>query len=216
MVKSISDKIFEVIRDDITWGKYRPGERLVENQFIECFQVSRSPVREALKKLESEGLVERNGRGVEVTCLSVKEVDELYSLRGLLESYATGLAAEKFEKQDISYLKDLHEKLKIAATNMDIVNWLTYNDLFHDYFCKRCGNANLIQLIDNIKRKVYRYRYITVNIPGHYTSYLWEHEQIMEGCKNNNGKIAEKYMKLHWKNTQMILAKHLNEINPNY
>ena len=217
MAKSLREKIYQKIRDDITFGTFGPGERLVEDRLAKEFKASRSPIREALRQLESEGLItfERN-KGITIARLSIKQVDEIYTLRCLLESYAAGLTAERVMKKDVSYLIDLQEKLRVAAKNMDLRKWLQNNALFHDFLCERCGNSNLIQVLDNLKRRVYRYHYITVSIPGHFETYLGHHAGMLEGCEKNDGEMAEKYMKLHLEMIKDVLVNHLNKVTPNY
>ena len=217
MTKSLREKIYEKIRDDITFGKFAPGERLIEDRLAEEFKASRSPIREALRQLESEGLIlfERN-RGITIARLSIKQVDEIYTLRWLLESYAARLTAERFAKKDTPYLKDLQENLRVAAKNMDLRDWLHNNRLFHNFLSNHCGNSNLIQVLENLNRRVYRYHYITVSISGHFEIYLGHHEGMLRGCENNDGEMAEKYMKLHLKTIKDILINHLNEVTPNY
>jgi len=217
MKESLREKIYQKIRDDITYGKFLPGERLVEERLAEEFKASRSPIREALRQLESEGLItfERN-RGITITKLSIKQVDEIYTLRCLLESYAAGLTAERITKKDVPFLIDLQEKLSVAAKNMDLRDWLHNNALFHGFLCEHCGNSNLIQVLDILKRRVYRYHYITVSIPGNFEIYLGHHAGMLEGCEKNDGEMAEKYMKLHLETVKDVLINHLNELIPNY
>ena len=217
MNKSLREKIYEKVRDDITYGKYAPGERVVEERLVEEFKASRSPIREALRQLESEGLItfERN-KGITIARLSIKQVDEIYTLFWLLESYATHLTAVRFSKKDMPYLRGLQENLRAAAKNIHLKNWLHNNTSFHNYLSKHCGNNNLIQVLSNLKRRVYRYHYITLTIPGHFEAYLGQHEGILRGCEKNDGKMAEKYMKLHLQTIKDVLINHLNEIVPNY
>ncbi|HEA65500.1 hypothetical protein LCGC14_2459970 [marine sediment metagenome] len=218
MAKSLlREKIYQTIRDDITYGKFAPGERLVEDRLVEEFKASRSPIREALRQLESEGLItfERN-KGITIARLSIKQVDEIYTLRCLLESGAACLTAESITKKDVAHLRDLQEKLRVAVKNMDLRDWLHNNALFHNFLCEHCGNSNLIQVLDNLKRRVYRYHYITVSVPGHFETYLGHHEGMLQACEKNDGEMAEKYMKLHLKTVKDVLINHLNKITPNY
>jgi len=214
MDKSLREKIYEKIRDDIAFEKFLPGERLVENQLVQEFKTSRSPIREALRQLESEGLIvfERN-KGIKVARLSIKEVDEIYTLRCLLESYAARLTTEKCLKKDIKYLKGLQTNLIMAAKNVGLRDWLYNNMLFHNFFCDNCGNTNMVRVLDNLKRRIYRYFYITVSIPGNFETYLTHHEGLLEACKNNNGEMAENYMKIHLQTVKNVLINHLNEID---
>jgi DNA-binding GntR family transcriptional regulator len=179
---------------------------------VERFKTSRSPIREALRQLESEGLItfERN-KGITVSRLTIQEIDEIYSLRWLLESYAAHLSAERATRKDVAYLKDLHRKLKVAAKDSDLVKWIHNNILFHDFFSENPGNNNLQQVLTMIKRRVYRYHYMIVRIPGHFKAYLEHHEGILRACELNDGKMAEKYMKAHVQTIKKVLIDYLNK-----
>ena len=211
MPESLRQKIYQSIREDITYGKLFPGERLVESQLAEKFKASRSPIREALRQLESEGLIRLNqNKGITVARLSAKEVDEIYSLRWLLESYAARLSAGQATKAHLVYLKDLHEKLKVAGRNADLSSWIHHNILFHDFFSENSGNSNLHQMLVNLKNRVYLYHYIIVSVPGNFQVYLDHHEEILKACKKNDGEMAEKYMKLHIEHIKQVLIHHLD------
>ena len=96
MPRSVRETIYEAIRDEITYGELLPGERLTEKELSEKFKASRSTIRECLRQLESEALLTyASHKGFTVSKLSIKQVEEIYNLRGLLESYATRLTAEK-------------------------------------------------------------------------------------------------------------------------
>lgn len=116
MVQRLKETIYQKIRDDITYGILSPGERLIESKLGEEFGASRSPVREVLHQLVSEGLAtfERN-KGITVSRLSIKQVDEIYNLRIVLESFAAGLTAARTREKDIQYLLTLHGALPKAA-----------------------------------------------------------------------------------------------------
>ncbi len=212
MKESLREKICQTIRDDITYGKLFPGERLVESKLVERFKTSRSPIREALRQLESEGLItfERN-KGITVSKLSIQEIDEIYRLRWLLESYAAHLSAERATRSDVAYLKDLHGKLKVAARNSDLLSWIHNNILFHDFFSGNSGNSNLKQVLSTIQRRVYRYHYLIIRIPGYFKAYIEHHEGVLRACELNDGKMAEKYMKAHIQTIRTVLIDYLNK-----
>ena len=213
MTKSLREKVYQKIRDDITYGKVNPGERLVENKLCEEFKASRSPIREAMRQLESEGLIEfERNKGITVSKLSIKQVDEIYDLRGLLESYATRLNAARATNKDVAFLIDLNKKLRMAAKAYDLKSWLSNNTLFHNFVSGHSGNSNLSQMLDNLKRRVYRYQYMIVRIPGHFESYLRHHEGIIRGYEKKDGKMAERYMKLHLEKIKKVLIEYLKSM----
>jgi DNA-binding GntR family transcriptional regulator len=210
MEKSLRDKIYEKTRDDITWGRLAPGERLVEDRLAEEFKASRSPVREALRLLEAEGLItfERN-RGITVAKLSIKQVEEIYVMRWLLEGYAARVTGSNIAPKGIARLVDLNEKLQVAGKQRALKEWFNYNSLFHNYFYEQCGNSNLIKVVDNLKRKVSRYDYVSMSVPWNFETSLEHHEGMIEGCKKNDGEMVEKFMKLHLESNKETLINHL-------
>lgn len=212
MKKSLRDEIYEKVKENITHGLLSPGERLIEDQLAKTFNASRSPVREALRLLESEGLIkfERN-KGITVSKLSIKEVEEIYELRWLLEGHAAYLTAEKATKKDVAYLKELQGHLRLAAKNVDMKAWLANNAEFHRFFSDKCGNQNLVKLVINLKNNVNRYHFITITVPWHFDLYLDQHEKMITGCELNDGELSEKYMKMHLQHIKMVLIDQLQE-----
>ena len=212
MQKSVRERIYQEIRDQITYCKLNPGERLVESSLAIEFSASRSPIREALRQLESQGLLtfERN-KGYTVSKLSVKQVDEVYNIRWLLESYATRLAVEKATKKDVGYLDGLNKKLYEAVKQNDLKAWLYHNTLFHTFFYDNCGNDNLQTILNTLHLRIHRYKYIIISLPGHFEDYLAKHDGILRACREQDGDLAEHYMKLHIKTIKEILITHLND-----
>jgi DNA-binding GntR family transcriptional regulator len=212
MTESLREKIYKDIRDDIMQGKLLPGQRVVESVLVERFKVSRSPIRESLRRLESEGMITlEHNKGITVSRLSSQEIEEIYNLRWLLESYAAHLSAERATKNDVAYLKDLNSKLKAAAKNYDLMSWIHNNILFHDFLSENSGNGNLTQVLSSIKRRVYRYHYMIIRIPGHFKTYLDQHEGILKACENKDGKGAEKHMKAHLQTIKRVLIDYLDK-----
>lgn len=212
MTESLRQKIYYSIRDDITYGRLTPGERLVEFELAKKFKASRSPIREAIRQLESEGLIRFNqNKGITVSKLSTQEIEEIYNLRWLLESYAARLSAEKATKTHVVYLRDLHKKLKLSAKNSDLPSWIQNNILFHDFFSENSGNSNLHQILVTLKRRVYLYHYVIVSVPGNFKTYIEHHDQILRACERKDGEMAGKHMKLHIETIKQVLINYLNK-----
>ena len=208
---SLREKIYFKIRNDITFGNLMPGQRLVEANLAHQFNASRSPIREALRQLESEGFIqlERN-KGITVSNLSIEQVSEIYDIRWLIESYATSISARKIDEKQLAYLRNLHNVLKKAAKESDYISWLKNNASFHNFFSDNCGNTNLIQILDILKRRVFRYHYIAVRSPMNFKDYLGHHEGILRACEKNDGGMAEKYMKEHLEYVKKVILEDLN------
>jgi DNA-binding GntR family transcriptional regulator len=212
MGESLKDIIYQKTRERIVNGRLLPGERLTEVRLAEEFKTSRSPIREALRTLESEGLItfEKN-KGISIAKLSRKQINEIFALRVLLEGSAARLTAEVMNKNDLALLKS-HQKLqKMAAKNLDMSSWFKTNKMFHDFLFLNCGNMLLIQFIMNLKRRIARYNFITINLPWKFKIFLEQHEKIIEGCKLNDGEMAEKYMKIHIDTIKQDLMKEIEE-----
>ncbi|MBU1274941.1 MAG: GntR family transcriptional regulator [Proteobacteria bacterium] len=212
MPLSVRERIYEAIRDEITYGELLPGERLTEKELSEKFQASRSTIRECLRQLESEGLLTfESHKGFRVSKLSTRQVEEIYDLRWLLESYATRLTAEKTTPAQVAHLEKLQEGCGKAAHKSDLKAWLKYNTAFHNFFYENCGNDNLKLLLDTLKRRIYRYQYIIIQIPGHFENYLAQHEKIIEACRHNDGRAAEKQMQTHLRGIKKVLLEQFEK-----
>jgi DNA-binding GntR family transcriptional regulator len=212
MPESVRERIYEAIRDTITYGEVLPGERLTEKELSEKFKASRSTIRECLRQLESEGLLAfEPHKGFRVSKLSTRQVEEIYNLRWLLESYATRLTAEKATPAQVTQLGKLQEGCRKAAAKGDLKDWLKYNNAFHLFFYDNCGNQNLKLLLDTLKRRIYRYHYIIIQIPGHFPKYLDQHQKIIETCRNQDGRAAEKHMKAHLDGVKNILLEQFQK-----
>ena len=211
MNKSVREKIYEHIRDQITYCRLNPGERLTESALANAFHASRSPIREALRQLESEGLLTfEPNKGFTVSKLSIRQVDEIYSIRWLLESYATRLTVESITSEHIAFLEELNERCRVAAEKVDLPSWLQHNSAFHSYFYDHCGNENLRMILQTLQRRIHRYKYIIVSVPGHFRTYLSQHDGILKACRKRDGEKGEHYMKLHIQTIREVLLGHLN------
>jgi DNA-binding GntR family transcriptional regulator len=211
--KSLRETIYEQIRDDITFGKLYPGQRLTEDTLANALKVSRSPVREALRQLESEGLItfERN-KGIAVSKLSLKQVDEIFDIRMVLEGYAAFLSAQKkFTRDELRYLKGLNTSLHEAAANNDVHSWLDHNANFHKFFQNRSGNSNLQQLISMLERRVYRYKYMSVSFPTQFKYFLEQHEKLIKACEQNNPDLVMEHMKEHLIYVKGVIMDYLKK-----
>ena len=209
---SVRERLYEALRDEIMYGHLSPGERVTEKELSEKFQASRGTIRECLRQLETEGLLTfENHKGYRVSKLSTREVDEIYSLRMLLESYATRLTAEKMTPTHISYLEKAQNGCIKAAEKLDFSGWLKYNTDFHHFFYEHCGNENLRILLDILKRRIYRYQYIIISIPGHFDEYLTSHKKVIEACRKKDGDAAEKFMREHLDGIKKILLNRLKD-----
>ncbi|MGO0802558.1 GntR family transcriptional regulator, partial [Clostridioides difficile] len=156
--KPLRDVVFENLREAILEGKLKPGQRLMEVQLAEQLGVSRTPVREAIRKLELEGLVVMLPRkGAYVANMSLKDIMDVLEVRASLEGLAAYLAAERISDEDIKKLKDISEEFKKSTLESDVDALLKLDVEFHECIFKATNNKKLIQLINSLWEQVYRF-----------------------------------------------------------
>jgi DNA-binding GntR family transcriptional regulator len=202
--------IYERIRDDITFGHLLPGERLTEIKLSGMYQVSRSPIREALRQLQSDGLIrfERN-KGMEVTKLSIEKVAEIYDVRALQEGFAVRIGIDRLDSEDIDNLTALHNSLILAARNRDMREWIDKNSTFHAYFRDKAGNETLNQLIMMLKRRTFLYQRMSLSFDRYYDVYVDHHADILDACRKRDLDRAEFAMRTHVMATKQAVVENL-------
>lgn len=204
--KSLVTSIVEKIEEQILSGELEPGERIFEQRLCEDLDVSRSPVREALITLESQGFVVKEARkGVRVAEPTPKEITDAYTIRANLESLATYLTVQRSSPSLIEKLEALNDKLKQICTTGATNEYYRINLEFHDAIINECGNEQLIQMLHVFIKKTARYRKQILFFPGRIEESLKKHEQLIQSLKERNAERAEKIRK------ELILSsiKHL-------
>ena len=210
MSESLREKIYKKIRRDITIGNLSPGERLVEIKLSEELQASRGLIREALLQLVSEGfLTSKKNKGISVTKLTLKQIDEILSLRCLLEGFAVRLTAERLQKKGLAQLKSMQKALVKATKNGSLTDWTDTNIAFHQFFIENSSNNHLIQFLDGLRCRTYRYSVVSITIPGAQETFVQDHENIITACESGDPKAAEEFMQKHMEHSKNALLSHL-------
>jgi GntR family transcriptional regulator of gluconate operon len=148
----LGETVAQMLRRAILSGELEPGTHLVESMLSERFQVSRAPIREALRVLDGEGLVESRRRGVYVKALSRQDVWELYNLRGLLEVAAVELAVERFDDDDIAALRAHLGEMAAAVRDGRTLDFAEADMRFHTAFFERAGHRRLLRLWQSVSQ----------------------------------------------------------------
>ena len=155
----LRDVVFNTLRDAILTGKLLPGERLMENQLADKLGVSRTPVREALRMLELENLVELVPRkGAQVLDMSEKDIVDILEVRSALEGLATSLACKKMKREDLQKLKAMEADFEQAVSERNVERFVEIDEEFHDAIFESTENVKLIQMFRNLRIQLYRYR----------------------------------------------------------
>ena len=212
----LRESIANSIRDSITRGKLKPGERLWEPVVAEQLGVSRTPIREAFLQLESEGLVEVMPRkGAIVSDVSVKNAEELYIVRSVLEGLAARLTSEKITDELICGLKDINEKLieYVKEESDNFIEITKLNNEFHDIINRSSCNDKLCQTIDVLRKQTMRYNYIYLSTLLRLKVSVKEHEEIIEFLSKKNAEESEKFMRKHIENAGKELCEYIKKNN---
>lgn len=222
--QTLADAIAEGLRQAILAGALADGEVLRQADLAARFQVSRVPIREALLKLEGDGLVEtRPRRGTVVTSLNAEDFQEILEMRLALEPLALGFAIERLTQDDLAaagaILDEAEASLRRAATGMDETKaefetrWGDGNWGFHRALYAACGKTRLLDTIENLNLLFARHLRMRLNIvapallsppagsgiqnTNEWTDVLREHRQILEACKNKDTEAAQALLKQH-------------------
>ena len=155
----LRDVVFNTLRKAILTGQLKPGERLMEVHLANRLGVSRTPIREAIRKLELEGLVLMIPRkGAEVARISEKSLREVLEVRRSLEELATELACQRMEDEALLELEEAQENFRSAVQKGDLMNIAETDEHYHDVIYHGTGNSRLVQILNNLQEQMYRYR----------------------------------------------------------
>jgi DNA-binding GntR family transcriptional regulator len=214
---SSSDEAYVAIRRAILDGSLRPGERIIEQRLAQQLNVSRTPVREALHKLERENLVSRSGRGMAVQSFSAEEVSDIYELRAQLESYAARRAAERITRPQLDELRRVQDLLMVEAErdglseDMDRLRTLArFNQQFHLLVVRAAQSEPLERVISGVGQT-----------PLVYKAYLWygddekvrsaeDHNHLIRLLSDGDAAAAEAVWRGHIEFGRGVLVDRLN------
>jgi len=190
--QTLREKILETIRESILKGNLKPGEKVAEPELAERFGISRTPIREAFRQLESEGyLTVIPRKGAVVTELSERDVSEFYAIKSILEGYAARLAARNLSPRDIEKLEQINQRLEHLAEDGDVKSFYRVHNEFHDLFIKASGNEKLAELIEQVGMKFNRLRMASLSLPGRMEISVAEHRKIIEAFQKKDGEAAD-------------------------
>jgi DNA-binding GntR family transcriptional regulator len=209
---ALGEFAYAVLKDAILLDILPEGERLQERYLAEALGLSRTPVREALKRLETEGLVEglANG-GVRIRELTLQDLEDIYELRIVLEGLAARLAAQRASSSDITCLKHLIEQSQTAVDAGKIGIPAFLNAQFHQAIADATRNKHLIELIARFHNSVQRLKYTTLAYPGRVRQALEEHRRLLEAIERRDPKMAEQIAQEHVKHAKEVQIKVYHE-----
>lgn len=195
----IRKRVYDDLRSAILSGRLNPAERLTEEHLAETLGVSRTPVREALNKLESEGLIKAlETRGFIVSTDSPEEVEELFEIRAILEGYTLRLISKDIDKKKLALLNGMIEKAERALETRQMNEVFECNTLFHDTLHGMVNHKKqLCRLLVNMRENVLRYRRDTLHSPEGTRRTIDGHRRILLALSLNDPDLCEKTMREH-------------------
>lgn len=209
--KPLREIVFETMREAIIRGDLAPGERLMEVQLAEEMGVSRTPVREAIRKLELEGFVAMIPRkGAYVADYTIKDITDVFEIRAALESLAAGLACERITEQEIDELQILVVKVGKTIKDNDLDALVEVDTEFHDRIYKASRNSRLEQMISNLREQIQRFRATSLASPGRIKDTLEEHKAIVDAIATRDIALAQRLAAEHVENAENIFLESLS------
>ena len=189
---TLREKILEHIRDAIISGSLKAGSRVSEPELADRYGISRTPIREAFRQLESEGyLTVIPRRGAVVSEFSQKDVEDFYAIKSILEGYAAREACNKLTGKELDKLQANNVKLSELADQNDIKTFFKIHNDFHDMFIKAADNERLRELITSVETRFQRLRFMSLSLPGRMKISVQEHGKIIEAFRRKDAETAE-------------------------
>lgn len=208
----LRDVVFNTLRQAILKGELEPGERLMEIQLADRLGVSRTPIREAIRKLELEGLVLMIPRkGAEVAKISEKNLRDVLEVRRSLEELAIELACKRMTDEDMENLESAQAAFRQAIETGDPMTIAETDEAYHDIIYNGTGNNKLMQILNNLREQMYRYRLEYIKDEDKRQNLLAEHSHILSAIKKRQVNDAKKAIREHIDNQEITVSRNIKE-----
>lgn len=212
----LREVVFETLRDAIRKGILKPGERLMEIHLAEQLGVSRTPVREAIRKLELEGyVIMMPRRGTYVSNLSIKDINEVFEIRTSLDSLASGLAAERITDEELEHLQRLLVVIGEVIKEKNMEKIVEADTKFHDILYQASRNNRLVGIIYNLREQLTSFRAKSMAYPGRLEETLEEHRRIVDTIAQGDAVAAQKASEYHMERSEHTLLLSMEDKDGN-
>lgn len=206
----LRDVVFNTMRQAILKGELEPGERLMEIQLAERLGVSRTPIREAIRKLELEGLVLMIPRkGAEVAEISEKSLREVLEVRRSLEELAIELACQRITPEELTALEEAENRFARAVEDGEVMAIAESDENYHELIYQATANDRLVQILNNLREQMYRYRLEYIKDEDRRQILVVEHEHILRAVRRRDIADAKSAVREHIDNQQLTITKNL-------
>ena len=206
----LRDVVFNTLRNAILTGELSPGERLMEIKLADKLGVSRTPIREAIRKLELEGLVTMiPRRGAEVAQITEKSMKDVLEVRKVLDDLSVELACERITEEEKEMLKNACVDFEEAVKTGDFAKIAKTDVAFHDIIVTATRNIRLSQMVNNLAEQMYRYRFEYIKDSTQHARLVQEHEEICQGILAGDKKRALEAIEAHIDNQEIAVLKQI-------
>jgi DNA-binding GntR family transcriptional regulator len=196
--KSLGHDVFEYLKNAIIDQTIEPGSRLVESKVADMLGISRTPLREALHKLEREDWIEKiPSGGFKVVTLTHEDIEQTFGIRSVLEAYAARLAAENYQGTDLAPLEEKMDEFKKCLETKDADQLQKINTQFHDLLYSLSKSPKLIKMINQLRAQISRFRQIILKQEEYAHKSNDDHAKMIEAIKKRDGKKAEQLVRQH-------------------
>ena len=210
----LRDVVFNTLREAILKGDLKPGERLMEVQLAKQMGVSRTPIREAIRKLELEGMaVTMPRRGAVVAKMTEKDMEDVLQVRRALEELAASIACDQISMSQIKDLKAAMNEFEKQTKAGDIKEITDADVAFHDIIYKSTGNRRLMAIMKGFGEQMYRYRVEYLKEEENYPTLIDEHREIVEGLQRRDKNAVVEIMHRHVTNQAVEMKKIIRDQN---
>jgi DNA-binding GntR family transcriptional regulator len=210
--KLLREHVYTGVKTAIISGDFQPGKRLIEERLAADMTTSRTPVREAIQKLEKEGLIFRLPRGgFAVKAVTEDEVEEVLGLRSVLEGYAGYLATSRITDHEIRHLEEIIAHEDDCLKNLNIDEFIKLDGEFHDVLYKAAKNARLYALLHDLRDYMYRYRVIILRYQRKPHLAVQDHKQMLASMKAKSPRQVEKLVRKHVSRGKEIIKKKIKQ-----
>jgi DNA-binding GntR family transcriptional regulator len=208
----LRDVVFNTLRKAILTGELKPGERLMEIHLADKLGVSRTPIREAIRKLELEGLVTMiPRRGAEVAQITEKSMNDVLEIRRAVDALCAELACDRITKEELENLKCACDVFAQAVATKDIQKIAEADVELHDIIVQATGNSRLVQLVNNLSEQMYRYRFEYIKDYTQHEKLVEEHRIIYESIVKKDKQTASAAAKMHIDNQERTIIAQIRK-----
>ncbi len=210
--RNLNEIIYQKLKENILRGNISSDKKLQEDNLTQDFNTSRTPIRDALRRLEQENIIEKlRYGGYKIKEVSFKEIEEVYGIRCALESHAASLATRRIKKKDIKKLELILEESRKAADEEDYDAFVKLNTEFHRFLYLASDSELLVKILQNVWDYFYRYRKIILSEREHLQQSIKDHSKMIEKMKAGDSEAVEKLVRDHVNNAFEVLKQQMDK-----